>query len=255
MSTPIRAKFIEHMEFLGLSKQTQRSYINGVKGLAKYHNESPDKLTNDQVRSYFRHLLLERKLTRSTCGSYLCGITYFYKHLCNREVDDRFGLPPLPRSKKLPQILSMEEVSRLLSCAENLKQRVLLKTIYSAGLRVSEAIRLKPEHIESDPSRMMLRIEQGKGRKDRYTVLSERLLCELREYWQKYSPGQWLFPGQKPNSHITATSVSRALYRAKKKLRLPRRAACIRFDIHLLRIFYTTATTSIPSANFLVTPQ
>ena len=128
-------------------------------------------------------------------------------------------------------------------------------SVYSAGLRVSEAIRLKPEHIESDPSRMMLRIEQGKGRKDRYTVLSERLLCELREYWQKYSPGQWLFPGQKPNSHITATSVSRALYRAKKKLRLPRRAACIRFDIHLLRIFYTTATTSIPSANFLVTPQ
>jgi integrase/recombinase XerD len=255
MSTPIRAKFIEHMEFLGLSKQTQRSYINGVKGLAKYHNESPEKLTNDQVRSYFRHLLLERKLARSTCGSYLCGITYFYKHLCNREVDDRFGLPSLPRSKKLPQILSMEEVSRLLSCAANLKQRVLLKTIYSAGLRVSEAIRLKPEHIESDPSRMMLRIEQGKGRKDRYTVLSERLLCELREYWQKYSPGQWLFPGQKPNSHITATSVSRALYRAKKKLRLPRRAACIRFDIHLLRIFYTTATTSIPSANFLVTPQ
>src|SRR5690606_20249298 len=120
-----------------------------------------------------------RKLTRSTCGSYLCGIKYFYKHLCNREVDDRFGLPSLPRSKKLPQILSMEEVSRLLSCAENLKQRVLLTTIYSAGLRVSEAIRLKPEHIESDPSRMMLRIEQGKGRKDRYTVLSERLLCEL----------------------------------------------------------------------------
>ncbi len=93
MSTPIRAKFIEQMEFLGLSKQTQRSYINGVKGLAKYHNESPDNLTNDQVRSYFRHLLLERKLTRSTCGSYLCGIKYFYKHLCNREVDDRFGLP------------------------------------------------------------------------------------------------------------------------------------------------------------------
>ncbi len=255
MSTTIRAKFIEHMEFSGLAKQTQRTYINGVKGLAKYHNKSPEKLTDDQVRSYFRHLLLERKLARTSCGSYLCGITYFFRHLCNREVDDRFGLPPLPRSKKLPQILSMEEVSRLLSCAVNLKQRVLLKTIYSAGLRVSEAIRLKPEHIESDPSRMMLRIEQGKGRKDRYTVLSERLLFELREYWQKYSPGQWLFPGQKPNSHITATSVSRALYRAKKKLRLPSRAACIRFVIHLLRIFYITAMTSTPSANFLVTPQ
>ncbi len=219
MSTTIRAKFIEHMEFLGLAKQTQRSYINGVKGLAKYHNQSPEKLTDEQVRAYFRHLLLERKLARRSCGSYLCGITYFYRHLCNRESDDRFGLPPQPRSRKLPHVLSMEEVSRLLSCIENLKHRVLLKTIYSAGLRVSEAIRLKPEHIESDPSRMMLRIEQGKGRKDRYTVLSERLLCELREYWRKYSPGQWLFPGQKPGSHISTTSVSRALYKAKKKLK------------------------------------
>ena len=219
MSTTIRAKFVEHMEFLGLSKQTQRSYITGVKGLAKYHNQSPEQLTDDQVRAYFRHLILERKLARTSCGSYLSGIMHFYRHLCNREVDDRFGLPPEPRSKKLPPVLSMEEVSRLLSCAENLKHRVLLKTIYSAGLRVSEAIRLKPEHIESDPSRMMLRIEQGKGRKDRYTVLSDRLLCELREYWRRYSPGQWLFPGQKPDSHISTTSVSRALYKAKKKLK------------------------------------
>lgn len=219
MSTPIRAKFIEHMEFLGLSKQTQRSYITGVKGLAKYHNQSPEKLTDDQVRAYFRYLLLDRKLARKSCGSYLSGIMHFYRHLCNREVDDRFGVPPQPRCKKLPTVLSMEEVSRLLSCAGNLKHRVLLKTIYSAGLRVSEAIHLKPEHIESDPSRMMIRIEQGKGRKDRYTVLSERLLCELREYWRKYSPGQWLFPGQKPDSHISATSVSRVLYKAKKKLK------------------------------------
>jgi len=111
----------------------------------------------------------------------------------------------------------MEEVSRLLTCIENLKHRVLLKTIHSAGLRVSEAIRLKPEHIESDPSRMMLRIEQGKGRKDRYTVLSEKLLWELREYWRNYSPGQWLFAGQKPDSHITSSTASAAMYAAKKK--------------------------------------
>jgi integrase/recombinase XerD len=217
MSTAIRDKFIEHMEFSGLAKQTQRSYISGIKGLVKYHNKSPERLTDDQVRAYFRHLILERKLAWSSCGAYLSGITYFYRHLCNREVDDRFGVPPRPRSRRLPSVLSMEEVSRLFSCIDNLKHRVLLKTIYSAGLRVSEAIRLKPEHIESDPSRMMLRIEQGKGRKDRYTVLSEKLLCELREYWRKYSPGQWLFPGQKPDSHITNVSVSKALYKAKKK--------------------------------------
>ncbi len=255
MSTKIRAKFIEHMEYSGLAKQTQRSYITGVKGLANHHNQSPETLTDDQVRVYFRHLILERKLAWTSCGAYLSGITYFFRHICKREVDDRFGLPLRPRSRKLPSVLSMEEVRRLLSCIDNLKHRVLLKTIYSAGLRVSETIRLKPEHIESDPSRMMIRIEQGKGRKDRYTVLSEKLLEELREYWQRYSPGQWLFPGQKPGSHITSTSVSKALYTAKKKPKYPKSAAFIRFAIPLQPIFYIMVMTSTPSVNSLVTLQ
>jgi integrase len=205
------------MELYGLSKFTQKGYITGVKGLAKYYNQSPDTLSDDQVRKYFRHLLTERKLQWSSCKNYLSGITYFYRHICNREVDDRYGLPPRPRGRKLPSVLSMEEVSRLLSCIDNLKHRVLLKTIYSAGLRVGETIRLKPEHIESDPSRMVIRVEQGKGRKDRYTVLSEQLLCELREYWQKYLPKYWLFPGQKPERHISSVAVSNVLYAAKKK--------------------------------------
>ena len=217
MSSTIRKKFIEHMEFYGLSPHTQKGYITGVKGLAKYYNQSPETLTDDQVRAYFHHLLRERKLQWSSCKNYLSGIIYFYRHICSREVDDRFGLPPRPRGRKLPPVLSMEEVSRLLSCIDNLKHRVLIKTIYSAGLRVGEAIRLKPEHIESDPSRMVIRVEQGKGRKDRYTVLSEHLLGELRAYWRKYSPKHWLFPGQKPKRHITAVAVSHVLYGAKKK--------------------------------------
>jgi len=255
MSTIIRDKFIEHMEFSGLAKQTQRSYITGVKGLAKFHNQSPETLTDDQVRGYFRHLILKRKLAWTSCGAYLSGITYFFRHICDREVDDRFGLPKRPRNRKLPPVLSMEEVSRLLSCIENFKHRVLLTTIYSAGLRVSEAIRLKPEHIESDPSRMMLRIEQGKGRKDRYTVLSEKLLCDLRKYWRNYSPEQWLFPGQKRNSHITSSTASEAMYAAKKKQALPKSAVSTHFAIPLQLTFYTTVMTSTPSVNFSATPQ
>jgi len=255
MGSKIRDKFVEHMEFFGLSKQTQRSYISGVKGLAKFHNQSPETLTDDQVRAYFRHLILKRKLAWTSCGTYLSGITYFFRHICDREVDDRFGLPKRPRSRKLPSVLSMEEVSRLLSCIENFKHRILLTTIYSAGLRVSEAIRLKPEHIESDPSRMMLRIEQGKGRKDRYTVLSEKLLCDLRKYWRKYSPTQWLFPGQKCNSHITSSTASEAMYAAKKKQELPKSAVSTHFDIPLQHTFYTMVMTSIPSVNFLAIPQ
>ena len=186
MSSDLREKLVDRMNFYGLAKHTQENYITAIKGLAKYYNKSPDKLTDDQVRDYFRHLLVERKLEWTSCKNYLGGITYFYRHMCNREVDDRYGFPPRPRGRKLPAVLSMEEVSRIISCIDNLKHRVMIKTIYSAGLRVGEAIRLKPEHIESDPSRMVIRVEQGKGRKDRYTVLSEDLLCELREYWRKY---------------------------------------------------------------------
>lgn len=218
MSSTIKEKFIGHMELFSLTKETQRGYISGVRCLAKHYNQSPETLTNEQVHAYFHHLLIERKLAWGSCKTYLSGITYFYRHICNREVDDRFGLPPRPRGRKLPTVLSMEEVNRLLTCIDNLKHRVLLKTIYSAGLRVSEAIHLKPNHIESDPSRMMIRVEQGKGRKDRYTLLSEQLLNELREYWRKYSPGIWLFPGQKPDSHISSTAVWSVMCAAKKKL-------------------------------------
>ncbi|BHH83055.1 hypothetical protein LA52FAK_38860 [Desulforhopalus sp. 52FAK] len=218
MSTAVRAKLIEHMKLAGFSEHSQRSYINGVKGLANYYDQSPEKLTNGQVHMYFRYLVLERKLSWATCSSYMCGILYFFRHLCKRKVDDRFGLPPRVRSKKLPIVLSMEEVSRVLSCTKNLKHRVMLKTIYSAGLRVSEAVHLKPEHIESDPSRMMIRVEQGKGQKDRYTVLSENLLIELRNYWREYTPGQWLFPGKSLDAPVSTSTVSRVFYRAKKKL-------------------------------------
>jgi integrase len=113
--------------------------------------------------------------------------------------------------------LSIEEVARLLSCVENLKHRVLLKTIYSAGLRVSEAVQLKVDNIESDPSRMLIRVDQGKGKKDRYTILSKNLLAELRLYWKKYRPEKWLFPGYGPDKHLCAIAAQKVFYNAKKK--------------------------------------
>jgi site-specific recombinase XerD len=114
-------------------------------------------------------------------------------------------------------ILSVEEVKRLLASANNFKHQVLLSTIYSAGLRVSEVVCLKPHHIESDPSRMMIRVEQGKGKKDRYTILSKKLLLDLRDYWCKYSPGTWLFPGYETDMHMCRGAAQRAFYLAKKK--------------------------------------
>ena len=163
------------MTLSGFSEDTKKSYITGVKGLAKFYNRSSDLLTNEEVHLYIRHLIIERKVTWHTCNNYLSGIIYFYKNICYWEGVERFGIPPRPRQKTLPVALSIEEVKRLFSVITYLKHQVLLKTAYSAGLRVSELISLKPHHIESDPSRMLIRVEQGKGRKDRYTLLSKEL--------------------------------------------------------------------------------
>jgi integrase/recombinase XerD len=217
MSSELRTKLIAQMNLHGLAPHTKRSYVMSVKLLAGYHKESPETLTDEQIRAYFRHLIEERKLALRSCRRYLTGLIYFYRHVCQREVNDRFGLPAWRGEKKLPIVLSIEEVTRLLSCVDNLKHRVLLKTIYSAGLRVSEAVRLKPHHIESDPSRMLIRVENGKGKKDRYTVLSKKLLKELRLYWKKYQPEKWLFPGYGVDKHLCSVAAQKAFYDAKKK--------------------------------------
>jgi integrase/recombinase XerD len=217
MSSELRTQFISQMNLHGLAPNTQRSYVTSVKSLAAYYKKSPETLTDEQMRAYFQYLVEERKLTLGSCHRNLTGLLFFYRHVCQREVKDRFGLPPFRREKKLPIVLSIEEVTRLLSCIDNLKHRVLIKTIYSGGFRVSEAVRLKPHHIESDPSRMLIRVDQGKGKKDRYTVLSKNLLTELRLYWEKYRPEKWLFPGHGVDKHLCTVAAQKVFYNAKKK--------------------------------------
>jgi len=216
MSTDLRTKFNNYMTLQRLSPHTKRNYIRAVKGLATFYNKSPDTLTNDQIQGYLRYLLEDCKLSWGTCNNYFSGIVSFYKNVCKWD-ETRFQIPPRPRIKKLPMVFSVEEVKRLLDAVDNLKHLVLLETVYSAGLRVSELVRLQPHHIESDASRMMIRVEQGKGKKDRYTVLSKKLLVDLRTYWRKYRPGKWLFPGQKAEKHLGEAAAQRAFYLAKKK--------------------------------------
>jgi len=198
------------------SHRTKDLYVRGVEGLVKYYNQSPDTLTNEQIQAYFLYLLDERKVSWGTCNNYFSAIISFYRNVCKWD-ETRFEIPPRPQMRKLPIVFSMEEVQRLFAAAATFKHQVLLKTVYSAGLRVSEVVRLQPHHLESDPSRMMIRVEQGKGRKDRYTVLSKKLLPDLRAYWAQYRPAQWLFAGQKPENHISTAGASHAYYLAKKK--------------------------------------
>jgi site-specific recombinase XerD len=216
MAIDLRRQFLNFMTVERFSDHTKRLYLRSMIGLVKYYNQSPDTLTNEQIQEYFRHLIEDRKLAWGTCNNYFSAVICFYKNVCKWD-ETNFHIPPRPRAKKLPIILNTEEVKRLFAAAANLKHQVLLKTVYSAGLRVGEVVRLKPHHLESDPSRMMIRVEQGKGRKDRYTVLSQHLLIDLRAYWRKYNPGKWLFAGQKRENHLTEAAAQRAYYHAKKK--------------------------------------
>ena len=215
MSSELKTRFVNHMILSRYSKHTIRNYVRVIGDLAKFHNKPPDQLNNEQIQEYLVYLIKDRKLSWGSCNNYYAGLAGLYKRVLKRD-ESTFTLPPRPKIKKLPQILSVEEVRRLFEGACNLKHRVLLKTIYSAGLRVGEAIRLEPRHIESDPSRMMIRVEPAKGKKDRYTLLSKHLLEELRVYWQKYKPVKWLFPGNE-GRHLTYAGARLAYVKAKKK--------------------------------------
>jgi len=155
-------------------------------------------------------------LTWGTVNAYLSGIICFYRGFCKWD-ETQFQIPPRPSARKLPTVYSKREVKRLFAAADNFKHRLLLETAYSAGLRISELVRLKPHHIESDPDRMLIRVEQGKGKKDRYTILSQKLLEDLRTYFSQYRPGKWLFAGQNPDRHLSEAAARKAFYIAKKK--------------------------------------
>jgi site-specific recombinase XerD len=199
MATELRTQFLNYMTVQRFSPHTKSNYIRGVKGLAEHYNKSPDTLTNDQIQEYLRHLLEDRDLSWGTCNNYFSGIVCFYKNICKWD-ENKFQIPPRPRIKQLPIVYSEEEVKQLLAAVDNLKHLVLLETAYSA-----------------DPSRMLIRVDQGKGRKDRYTILSHKLLEDLRAYWCKYRPETWLFPGQKPENHLSTVAVHKAFTLAKKK--------------------------------------
>jgi integrase/recombinase XerD len=220
MSSTLRKQFLDYMTLHRFSKNTRKNYILVMQSLTRFYNQPPDTLTQEQIQKFLLYLIEEKKLEWGSVNNYLCGMSCFYKNVLKWD-ETRFKIPPRPRIKKLPSILSEEEVVRLFNAAANLKHRVFLKMVYSAGLRLGEAISLRPEHIESDPSRMMIRVEQGKGRKDRYTVLSRNLLPELRQYWREYKPGEWLFPGHDRKKHMGSTSGHQAFRRAKKKPGLP----------------------------------
>ena len=197
-----------------VAETTKNSYLQAVMGLETFHKEPADKLSNEQIQDYLLHCIQEKELAWSTCNVLFCALKKYFSGYLGRD-ESQFSIPPRPRSRQLPMLLSPLEVRSILLATGNLKHKSLLAIIYGSGLRVSEAVSLEPHHIES--KRMMVRVEQGKGRKDRYTVLSKSSLELLREYWRSYRPGKWLFFGRDKNSPMPIGTAQKVFYNAKEK--------------------------------------
>ena len=163
-------RFREHMELRGFAEKTKKAYDGAMADLARaYATVPPDRITGEQVRAHVARLSSERHLAWTTVNVHVSAYNCFYREVLKRS--DEFPLPPRGRARKRPVVLERESVRLILSAHTNLKHRALLARVYGSGLRVSEVCRLRPCHIESAPDRMLVRVEQGKGRKDRYTVL------------------------------------------------------------------------------------
>lgn len=189
----LRQKMIEEMRLRNFSARTEQSYVSAMVGLARHYGRSPDLLSQDEIRSYLLHLK-ERGLSPSSRNVAVSGMKFFYQQ-CLGWNEKQLFIPPRKRSWQLPEVLSQKEVERLLLATTKQRDRCLLMTAYATGLRVSELLRLKVSDIDSQ--RMVVRVEQGKGKKDRYTILSQQLLVELRSYWKAHCSKSWLFPNAK----------------------------------------------------------
>jgi len=206
--TPLRKSMIEDMQVRNLSPNTRESYLQQVSLFARHFGKSPHLLGPEEIRSYQLYLTNEKKLATSSIHIATAALRFLYKVTLKKDWT-LAEVIPLPRKpQKLPVVLSPEEVRHFLACVRLWKHRVILTTCYAAGLRISEAVRLKPNAIDS--RRMVIVIVCGKGGKDRYVMLSARLLEILRSYWKATRPTEWLFPGAIPGRPITEDAVGLA---------------------------------------------
>src|SRR5689334_16154141 len=185
--TPLRQRVLDDMQMRNFAPNTQKAYVERVSQFSRYFGKSPELLGADHVRRYQLYLVQEKRASWSQVAQSVAALRFVYcVTLRKRWVMERLPLPKVP--KKLPVVLTVEEVGRLLNATRSLKQRALLTTAYAAGLRVSEVVGLEVSDIDS--TQMLIRVRQGKGRKDRYVMLSPRLLEVLRTYWKQYRPTQ-----------------------------------------------------------------
>ncbi len=237
--TALRQKMIENMQLRGLSVRTQESYVQAVSQLARHYHKAPDQIVEEELRQYFLYLKTIRHVSRSTQTIALCGIKFFYEHTLERTWHTLDLIRP-PKENKLPVVLSVEEVRRILSCVHHQCYRVCLATIYACGLRLLEGVGLQVANIDSD--RKMIHIRQAKGGKDRYIPLPEVSLKMLRQYWLTHRNPVWLFPAlhtgpspEEAHKPLHETGVQRAFRAARHESGVHKEAT-----VHSLRHSYAT---------------
>jgi site-specific recombinase XerD len=229
--SPLRRRMIEDMTVRNLSPATQRSYVHAVAKFSRYFGRSPDRLGLEEVRAFQVHLV-SGGISWPALNQTVCALRFFYGvTLRQAELPERIPYARVPR--KLPVVLSADEVVLFLEAVPGLKSRIALTTAYAAGLRASEAARLKLADIDS--GRMVIRVEQGKGGKDRYAMLSPQLLTILRGYWRLVRPRHWLFPGRDKSRPIHPEVLHAACRSACKAADLAKRVT-----VHTLRHSFAT---------------
>jgi integrase/recombinase XerD len=236
MTTNLRQRMTEDMQVRNLSPLTQSSYVQQVSMFARHFDKSPAVLGIEDIRDYQLYLTNQKKLDASSIKVAVSAIRFLYRVTLGRPWDFDEVVPSPKKPRTLPIILSPEEVVHFLGCVANIKQRTILTTCYAAGLRISEAVHLMPTAI--DRQRMVIRVEQGKGRKDRYVMLSPKLLEVLSDYWYRARPKGCLFPGDIPGQPITYGAVELACKaaHARSGLSKPVTPHSLRhaFAVHLL---------------------
>jgi site-specific recombinase XerD len=228
----LKEQMIMDLELKGYSPKTQTAYLRYMKDFTHHLGKSPEKMDEKEIKEYLHFLITQKKASQSTINSAYSALKFFYETTLHRD----WGILKIPRIKKsrqLPIILDRSEVKNLLAVTTNVKHRTILMTTYAAGLRVSETAHLRISDIDS--KRMQIRVEQGKGKKDRYTLLSEINLNLLRSYWKIYQPRTWLFPGNPPENPISTRSIQHVLEKACQKAGIQKKIC-----VHSLRHSFAT---------------
>ena len=230
--TPLRRRMIEDMQLRGLTPKTQKVYLDAITKLARHYHRSPDQLSEQEIRDYFFYLSEQKGLARSTLRVQICALKFLYQKTLQRPWPV-LALMRVKRSKRLPVVLSLKEIQTVLAYIYRTDVHMSLILMYSCGLRVSEALHLRPTDIDSQ--RMVVCVRQGKGGKDRYVPLPRQTLKKLRAYWWEYRPRLWLFPSRKGRTPMPVSTVHRALKAAVQQSQIQKSISC-----HTFRHSYAT---------------